>query len=645
MSLNLQANLDQDQLNAVISGEQRLLCLANAGSGKTRMLTFRAAAFIDAGTPENAVMMLTFTKKAANEMQERIAKLLGKTHITAMAGTFHSIACRIIRQYPEYSGIPGSFNIFDTDTTKLWLQNAITNILNENTNLKLLKDRPTAANIQKEYSFCRNTGGDFAEHMRNIYDEDDKLNICLEAVNRYETIKRSTPAADFDDLLLIFAKMLRNPDFRQIMQNRFPAVFVDEYQDINVVQHEIIKNLVGPRSYLTAVGDNAQCIYGFRGSDIKFIETFCQDFENPCVLYLPKNYRSTPNIVNAAARTLNESIYHCGEEKIMIANRPNPGQTVNCVYLKDESKQAEYITNHCLAARANMNWSDMAILVRTKFDANLIEAVMLKAGIPVSKECGIEFYKKAQINIVVKYLQYLHVPNDKAAFAKFIGKCPKIGQKTIDKLFDAIANAGFDLNAAAKVKPPGNKQNALYDAILKSMSEAQAILKSGHSEPKLLAENFITDFIMPWCKLQYGESNEELCTRLLEVEELLDQLDIYPTLDSFLENALLDMTQEEKQSADRVRIMTIHKSKGLEFKKVFLPSMSQGLTPSNKQANDLKEMQEELRVVYVAMTRAMDELDIIAIEHCNRVQGGNEGPATLAPSEFFDNMTFRKVKI
>lgn len=653
-NLNLQDNLDQDQYSAVVSTEPRLLCMANAGSGKTRMLTFRAANFIANGVPEQNIMMLTFTKKAANEMRQRIAGLLETNYLKITAGTFHSVACRLIRQYAHYAGIDGQFAIFDTDVTKLWLQNALSNIQDENPEIKKLKDRPTAAFIQKEYSYCRNTGLNFNQYIQNVFTgEEVKAEICIDAVQRYETVKSTTPALDFDDLLLTFARMLQNPEFRALMNDRYRAVFVDEYQDINIIQHEIIKNLAGPNTWLTVVGDDAQCIYGFRGSNVDFIQNFKADFENAAVIYLPKNYRSSENIVRDAGRVLNESIYHAAEKKEMTAVRTDTCPDVKYLYTRDEDSQAEYITIQCICAKARMNWSDMAILVRTKADANRIEAELLKAGIPVSKECGIEFYKKEQINIVVRFLQFLHMPNDKAAFAKFAAKCPKIGQKTIDKLFDEIKAAGFDVTAAANIKAPGSNKNILFDAMLASMKTAQDILKSGHSEPKLLAEDFIDEFVKPYCKLKYGDVKEELQTRLLEVEQLVEQLEIYPTLDSFLENAILDMSQEDnsdnldnpenKKKSDRVRIMTIHKSKGLEFKKVFLPSMSQGIVPSNKQEGIESEMQEELRVIYVAMTRAMNELDIIAIQHCIRVQNAPGVRAALRPSEFFDGMLFQKV--
>lgn len=646
-NLNLRTELDAEQYAAVMSTKRRLLCLANAGSGKTRMLTFRAANFIANGFPEESVLMLTFTRKAAEEMRSRIAGLLGTERLRSTAGTFHGVACRMVRQYPEYAGLSGGFSVFDTDVTKLWLRQALDAIRDENPTVKKLKDRPTAAFIQKEYSFCRNTGADFKERIADVYDGDDiRADICMDAVSRYEAVKRATPALDFDDLLLKFAEMLDNPSFRELMHRRFPAVFVDEYQDINFVQHEIVRKLLGPNSYLTAVGDDAQCIYGFRGSRVDFVHGFEKEYQDACVLRLPRNYRSSEKIVDASAAVLNGSPYREGGAKEIIPVRTEPCPSVRYLYAGSEASQAAYIASDCLAAKSRMDWKDIAVLVRTKADAAQIEAALLKAGVPVSKECGIEFYKKEQIAMVVRYLQFLRTPGDKAAFAKFIGKCPKIGQKTIDALFDAISSAEFDMSAAKTVKAPGSKDNKLYATILDALDDACGILKSGHSEPKLLAESLIDGFVRPWCEMKYADSEEELTERLLEIEQLVEQLEIYPDLDSFLENAVLDAVPESDKAntgPGRVRIMTIHKAKGLEFKKVFLPGMSQGLVPSFKQTGILFEMQEELRVVYVAMTRAMDELDVIAIKRCARIQGPSGTPAELIPSEFFENMRFEPI--
>ena len=665
MDLKLEQNLDQDQLNAVLSTEKRLLVMANAGSGKTRMLTFRAANFIassqaSGGFTQYNIMMLTFTKKAANEMRERIGKILGDENLKITAGTFHGIACRMIRQYATYAMLPERFSIFDTDDSKLWLRTAISDILNENPDWKKIKDRPTAEFIQKEYSRCRNTRDDFEKVVTENYDgpDDPRTKICLEAIQRYENTKRGVPALDFDDLLTTFNQMLSNPAFREIMHARFPAVFVDEYQDINIIQHEIIAKLTGPNSYLTAVGDDAQCIYGFRGSNVKFIKQFTRNFPDGRVLYLPKNYRSTANIVNTAAAVLNDSIYLDGDEKVMTSVRNDPSPEVTCLSLYNETQQADYIRDSCRnAKRQGMRWGDMAVLVRTKNDANKIEAALLKAGIPVSKECGTEFYDREQIKMVVKFLQVLYTPNNKAALAALIAKCPHVGQKTIDKMFDALVQSGYKFSAMKAISPPGKNVNQLYQGIVEAFETAEDLMSTGCKEPKVLAEDLIEKFVIPWCKhFKYiGDRQEEQAARLIEVDQLVESLSVYPDLESFIDNVTLDTSMDEKPNepvdeakAERlkdgkVRIMTIHKSKGLEFRKVFLPNMSQGLTPSAKQMGIVEEMQEELHVVYVAMTRAMDELDILSVRRHSRMKGPFGEPVNLEPSEFFDNLEFAVV--
>ena len=645
--LNLQKSLDADQLAAVLSGSKRLLCMANAGSGKTRMLTYRAANFIANGTRPENILMLTFTKKAANEMRTRIDGLLRGTNTGLTAGTFHGIACMCVREYPYAAKIPQPFSIFDSDDTLKHFRNALKAALEDDPGLKTRVDPfPTAKDVMSWYSYARNTGQDFREYLSrshgNLYqDERDALvDLCGYAVRYYENVKRSTPALDFDDMLVRFAEMLEDPRFLAMMHDRFHALFVDEYQDINILQHRIVTRLAHPNGYLTAVGDDAQCIYGFRGSEVDFIRNFRNDFENPEIAFMAKNYRSAAPIVNFAARVLNDNIGQDLEPKIMLPVRAEPAPDPKCLLFRNEYDQARYIARECAAAKSRMGWSDMAVLVRANQDAAVIERALLKARIPVSVESGIGFYQRRQVRLAVKFLQFLRVPSDETAFSAVMESCPGIGAKTSARLFAAFRDAGYKPDALGSAKLPPKHAAGLARTALDRMAESLGLLDSGITEPRQLASGFILDFLHPYCELAYGDDKKQLGKRLEELESLVEQLDGYDSLNAFLEDANLSSEPVPSGTGrDEVLITTIHRSKGLEFRKVFLPNMTDGIIPCSRQFNKPKELEEEARVLYVAMTRAMDELDVLATMTCRRFTE-NGGPRRLYPSRFLDGMDF-----
>ena len=505
----------------------------------------------------------------------------------------------------------------------------------------------------------------FENEVRKVYEhlDDPRIDMCLEVIQRYEDVKRNAPALDFDDMLIKLSEMLDRPELRQALWNRFPALFVDEYQDINEVQHDIIRKLTGPNTYLTVVGDDAQCIYKFRGSNPRFIQNFQKEFEDTTVIYLPRNYRSSAQIVQNAVDILNNCPYYNGRERVMTAVRTDTCPEVKAVMLSNADAQAVYIARQCALAKTRMNWSDMAILVRTNAAANKIEQALLRVGIPVSKECGIDFYKRHQINLVVKYLQFINMPSNKAALRAVMKNIKGAGPVATDKIFDTIAQAN-NLSGIENAKVPTLKKLEEFQNLTEAFKETQRRIDAGETTPFILAEPFIEYYLMPYCDALYQEDEDELNVRTDEIQELYEQLKFYQDINSFLENAVLDNSAEsmpienqagpdenttnirpaKKNQSDkknRVKITTIHKAKGLEFKKVFLPNMSQGITPSFAQIGNEEEMEEEARVIYVGTTRAMNELDITAIHMSGQVTRDGD-PITLVPSEFFDHLQFTR---
>lgn len=643
--LELRRNLDHEQYAAVMSPAERLLCLANAGSGKTRVLTTRAANFIHEGFPPESILMLTFMKKAANEMRGRIGQLLDMPVNMMMAGTFHGVACRLIRENPYYSKLPEKFTIFDTDDGLMIANTALKDIVDHDNALKLMSDKPRAKDILRLYSWSRNTGCSFHAALQDAYNLEQNpageagVHLALDVIERYERFKQSTPGLDFDDMLLKFLDMLDNPDFLSYMRNRFAAVFVDEYQDINLIQHDIITKLAGPGNYLTAVGDDAQCIYGFRGSMVDYIRDFPCEFPGGETVHIPSNYRSSGEIVDAALNVLNGSGYHDGEPKSMKSAKGPNGIPVQATLYYDELDQASAIAAKCKSAGKRMLWSDMAILVRSNADAALIEKALLKARVPVSMECGTAFYQKQQIRIAIRFLKFLYLPADKTALAGFLDTCPGVGATTRDKLFETLMGKNYDLDAFVALKARGKKPNELLDGLRTAVLDAGALLRDGRDAPGQLAEPLLRLYLRPWCEAQYGDQAKY---RLAELDTFQEQLDIYEHLEDFLDDASLSTGEAVDDGNGRVRVLTIHRAKGLEFKKVLLPSMSDGLCPCPKQFGCDEELAEELRVLYVAMTRAMEELDIMAVRHSRRCTDENGKPREMTPSRFLKDIRFTR---
>lgn len=643
--LDLRQNLDHEQYEAVMSPAERLLCLANAGSGKTRVLTTRAANFIHEGFPPESILMLTFMKKAANEMRGRIGRLLDMPVNTLMAGTFHGVACRLIRENPYYSRLPEKFTIFDTDDGLMIANTALKDIVDHDNTLRLLDGRPRAKDILRLYSWSRNTGGDFHTALEDAYDPEQdsageaRVHLALDVVERYEQFKQSTPGLDFDDMLLKFLDMLDNPYFLSYMRNRFAAVFVDEYQDINLIQHDIIRKLAGPRNYLTAVGDDAQCIYGFRGSMVSYIRDFPDEFPGCGIIHIPSNYRSSKEIVETSLKVLNGSGYHDGEPKSMTSAKGPNGVPVRATLYYNEQDQAAAVAARCKSAGKRMLWSDIAVLVRSNADAAMIEKALLKARVPVSMECGTAFYQKQQIRIAIRFLRFLYLPADKTALAGFLDTCPGVGATTRDRLFEALMNGNYDLDVFGTLKARGKRPNELLDGLRGAVLDADALLKNGKDTPGQLAEPFLRLYLRPWCEAQYGNQARH---RLAELDTFQEQLDIYEHLEDFLDDASLNTGEAMDDGNGRVRVLTIHRAKGLEFRKVILPSMSDGLCPCPKQFGCDEELAEELRVLYVAMTRAMEELDIMAVRRSRRHTDENGKPREMSPSRFLKAIRFTK---
>lgn len=621
----LKAELDEDQYAAVTAPLGNMLCIANAGSGKTRVLTYRIAHLIAEGEPEDSFLMLTFTVKAANEMMDRIKKLLGKNYIRIVGGTFHSVAYKFIKRYRRDLGYPKKVTILDETDTKdlLGLAREYYCAFHDIP----VKGFPTASDIGKKYSLCRNTGRDFEAYVRQnplsgkgesgvTATTDQIMGIIAE----YEKRKRDLSKMDYDDLLLNFDRLLDIPEAREYVRETFPNVFVDEFQDINVVQASIIQKLTRDTNRLTAVGDDAQCIYGFRGSDVRFIRSFETMFPNAKTYPIRSNYRSSDKIVDLALSVINENTE--GSYKVMTPTKVSSVVPTYKFFIT-EKQQADYIVSEVRKAhRAGIPYEEMAVLVRMNRLPKPIELALTNAKIPVSMDCGVPFFTRVHIRAIVNFIKVLDNPQDELAFWSLAGTTDGIGPKTAQKIFLQFEKKEFDLSSLSTVSVP-KKASASFITLSSALLSARAFLdkevpeeEGGDSQMQKLLDIIVSQWAEAWMKKEFDDGS--LKSRREDVHTLREALRDFASVDDFLENVSLAGNDAGKGPDGKVHITTIHRAKGLEWDVVFLPYFSDDILPLSQIPEDIEE---ERRLCYVALTRGKKRVimsyvrDIPSMQH------------------------------
>ncbi len=653
--INYEQELDKDQLAAVMSNARRILCVANAGSGKTRTVTYRVAHLLEQGAGESQIMMLTFTKKAAQEMTDRICKLLGKARVNIESGTFHSVGWAYVKSYPEISGVArdtviageGDANDIMNKARSLAIADRATDKY-EGVQLEWSK-MPKASRLRGVYSKSRNTEkpvleiiGLAVDEMENIETDGQREAVTafiMDCINYYESCKQDCKSVDFDDVMILWDKMLMDEGFRGRLQRSVPYIFVDEYQDINPVQARIIKHLVGEDSYLMAVGDDAQCIYGFRGSDISFIRNFMSEFDGAVQYPIRYNYRSTKDVVDVALDVINRSPDYIKNKKQMYSVSEDRAEVRFRVF-DYEKEQAEYIARTCKAwiTQNHILPSRIAILVRNNRQSNVIDAVFRQYGVPLSVECGIPFYERAHVRRTMNFLKFIMNPQDDVSFLALMNMLPGVGDKTVQKYFGLFSGNGFDFGKLSEFKFP-KKSEQSGPVLVKTILSARDALENGDG-PKRILEIVQNGWMDNWVDKEYGmtETPKERENRHGDLSFMKEIAKDYTSLADFLSDAALDPAQsDDKKDEPKVRVMTMHKAKGLEFDFVFLAGVSEGIIPCTRQYED-DSLEDDRRLLYVAVTRAAKLLTV-----CSSMYSvGNE--RLMRPSSFLDgsNWSFPK---
>ncbi len=592
-------NLNEKQQEAVLQLDGPLLIVAGAGSGKTKVLTSRIAHIIKTHKAfPNQILAVTFTNKAAKEMQIRVSKLLRK-EVTGLPwlGTFHSISAKILRKHSEAVGLKSNFTIIDQDDQNRLIKNICKA---ENIDIKKISPKYILAVIDK----WKNKG---------FYPEDVilKRNETLERnfLNIYKIYQQKLTdlnSADFSDLILHTLKIfINNKDIVSIYSKKFKYILVDEYQDTNFIQSEWLRYLSDYNKNLCCVGDDDQSIYSWRGAEIKNFLEFDKKYENTKVIRLEKNYRSTQNILNVASKLIENNQKRVG--KTLYTNQ-EVGDLVSLDCFRNVKDEAIEISSTIENFKKQTSLNEIAILVRAIFQTREFEERFLKVGIPYRIIGGIKFYERAEIKDCVAYLRCIYQPMDDLSFERIINT-PKrsIGDTTIKNISDYAKKNSISLETASKklielnkIKP---KTKVGLSSLLNLLEKWRYEFKTKVNHNKLLQTILDESGYSEMLKNKKDLENEN---RLENIKELLNAMKEFDNLESFLEHVALATSLDQDWESEKVNLMTLHASKGLEFDIVYLPGWEEGLFPHQKSIEEKGEsgLEEERRLAYVGITRA-----------------------------------------
>ena len=627
------AELNDRQREAVLHEGGPLLIFAGAGSGKTRVLTHRAAHLIYArGVSPHNLLAVTFTNKAANEMKERLRRLLGSRHWDLWVGTFHSICARMLRQDGERVGVPSSFVVFDESDQLALMKDCLRD-------RDLNPDQFPPPRILNEISNAKNELIEPRDYFNwrggRPYDE-----IVARVYQLYQSRLRDNSALDFDDLISHVVWLFeRNPDVLDRYQERFHHVLVDEYQDINFAQYRFVVQLAAKRRNLCVVGDDDQAIYGWRGADMRIIMRFDEEYPDAKVVKLERNYRSTANILNAAWDVIRHN--RTRREKRLWTEVP-AGEKIVTHRAADEHDEAAFVaeTMDHLIQHEGRTHRDFAVLYRVNAQSRVFERVFVSRGIPYRIVGGLRFYDREEVKDILSYLRVLHNPADSVSLKRIINKPTRgIGDTTVGRIEQAALERGMTLletarhaeaipqlgpRAAQAVLEFVQMMDALRrdlatstiteitEAVIERSGYRAALEKEGTIKARGKLEN--TRELLSATQ-EYEESAEEPSTR---ASERSGPAASQSSIAGFLENvALLTTADMIEEGVEAVVLMTIHSAKGLEFPVVFVVGMEEALFPLARSAfsDNPLELEEERRLCYVGMTRAKERLFLTSAEY------------------------------
>jgi DNA helicase II / ATP-dependent DNA helicase PcrA len=633
MSSNYLDDLNDSQRQAVINTEGPSLIIAGAGAGKTRVLTYRIVRLLEKGVPAGKILALTFTNKAAKEMKDRISKIIGADmarHI--WMGTFHSIFSKILRFEGEFLGYKSNFTIYDSADSKSLIRSLIKEMsLDDN----IYKPGVIASRISSAKNNLVTANMYAGNATMQEYDRSSRMPLLSEIYKAYSARCYKSNAMDFDDLLLNTNILFRDfPDVLAKYQQKFNYVLVDEYQDTNYSQYLIVKKLAAGHRNICVVGDDAQSIYSFRGARIENILEFKNDYIDYQLFKLEQNYRSTQMIVNAANTIIANNE---GQIQKKVFSMNEPGEKLQVMQAMTDSEEGFNVSTDIFDKKLSQRlaWSDFAILYRTNAQSRIFEETLRKKNIPYKIYGGLSFYERKEIKDVLSYFRMVINPEDEEALKRSINY-PKrgIGDTTIDKVFQlsGILNETpwkilLECDRYPDQFNSGTvKKLMLYVNVINNLrTDAENMDAYKKAREIALGSGIMRE-------LKEGKSPEEV-SRYENLEELLNAIKEFTEaaetngepsdLGSYMTNVALltDQDTEKETDRDKVTLMTMHSAKGLEFKHVYIVGMEDTLFPSPMSSNSARELEEERRLFYVAVTRAEKQATLSYA--LNRYKWGN----------------------
>ena len=601
MDLN---DLNPMQRKAATTLDGPVLILAGAGSGKTRTITYRIANLIQQGVKPWKILALTFTNKAAREMQSRVERLVGGEATDMWLGTFHSVCVRILRRDIEKLGYKRSFTIYDEDDQERVIKGALKAL---NIDEKELPVRSVSWAISDAKNKLLTCDEWFAQSAR-----DYRCSQIHDVFNFYEERLRSANALDFDDLIMKTLQLFADhPPVLDYYRDRFEYVHVDEYQDTNMAQYEFVRLLTSGSRNLCVVGDDDQAIYGWRGADIRNILDFEKDFPDATVIKLEQNYRSTANILDAANQVI---AHNTGRKEKTLWTDDDAGDLIRLFSAGDEREEAAWICEQIRRQHQVSPYSEMAVLYRTHAQSRVIEEMLMRAGIPYKVFGGTRFYDRREVRDALAYLRLIVNPADDISLKRIIN-VPKraIGDATVTALDEAARAEGVPIFSVLSCLP-----DTLGSRPKKCVGDFTALIFELMSQRDQMKLSEYVDYVITKAGLKQqfeNEDGEEAETRLQNLNEFVGSATEFEkqsddkSLEAFLENvSLVSDLDRETDAPQYVTLMTLHTAKGLEFEAVFLAGMEEGIFPSARSLQEEGRMEEERRLCYVGLTRAKKNL-------------------------------------
>src|SRR5438874_1764803 len=627
--LTLLDELNPQQRLAVETTEGPVLILAGAGTGKTRAITYRMANLIANGVPAEAILAVTFTNKAAEEMRNRVSDLLLRAGIPPAQpwlSTFHSLCARLLRREAAAAGLPRDFAIYDDDDQLAAVKLAMTKLQIEDDNL-------TPRNVLSRISYAKNHGKNPEQVRAEAFTQDGRKTADI--FSAYEKALHDSKALDFDDLLLRSARLLRESSAtREKWQARFQYVHVDEYQDTNRVQYELMRLLTGPKQNVCVVGDEDQSIYRWRGADVSILMSFSRDFPSAKIIKLERNYRSSQQILDAAGAVVANNPERLGKS---LSAEKGSGTSLRYFEARDSQAEAEFVAGELERILGEDSSQTCAVEYRTNFQSRSFEEVFRRRGLRYKLVGGFSFYNRAEVKDVLAYARMAMHPEDDISLLRVLNVPPRgIGKTTVDALRESARVDGTPLWAAIEkfisAASAGRAVTPLraFQELIRKLQDAPATQEPPGFLHAVLEES-------GYMAMLKDRNTPEDVARLENLEELAralaEGMEAGETFTDFLDAAALVSDADQFEGKPGVTLITLHNTKGLEFDHVFLTGMEEGICPHSRAITEEKGIEEERRLGYVGMTRARQSLTLTRAVY-RRIFGNEQQLRASLPSRF-----------